>query len=221
MKKKEIGIFVIVIIAVIIGAMIYFYSNGNNNTIELKKSAGGIEVSYVDGNYKNESKSNLAEIKQDKIWNDDKYCIVEGTVEKANNIEIRIDDKKMYNAIIEIKVESDIKGKIKEGSTISVLSGCATMKEEIYQEDSYINSQIEEGDRGIFIIHKYGIDDTWELNQKILYLSELADYGFEDAERFAFIEKNGNILFSSNFYKDLKDNAKLDEVKSYIEDKIK
>lgn len=221
MKKKHICIFVIVIIAVIIGAMIYFYSNGNNNTIELKKSDGGIEVSYVDGNYKNESKSNLAEIKQDKIWNDDKYCIVEGTVEKANNIEIRIDDKKMYNAIIEIKVESDIKGKIKEGSTISVLSGCATMKEEIYQEDSYINSQIEEGDRGIFIIHKYGIDDTLELNQKILYLSELADYGFEDAERFAFIEKNGNTLFSSNFYKDLKDNAKLDEVKSYIEDKIK
>ena len=221
MKKKHICIFVIVIIAVIIGAMIYFYSNGNNNTIELKKSDGGIEVSYVDGNYKNESKSNLAEIKQDKIWNDDKYCIVEGTVEKANNIEIRIDDKKMYNAIIEIKVESDIKGKIKEGSTISVLSGCATMKEEIYQEDSYINSQIEEGDRGIFIIRKYGIDDTLELNQKILYLSELADYGFEDAERFAFIEKNGNTLFSSNFYKDLKDNAKLDEVKSYIEDKIK
>ena len=221
MKKKQICIFVIVIIAVIIGAMIYFYSNGNNNTIELKKSDGGIEVSYVDGNYKNESKSNLAEIKQDKIWNDDKYCIVEGTVEKANNIEIRIDDKKMYNAIIEIKVESDIKGKIKEGSTISVLSGCATMKEEIYQEDSYINSQIEEGDRGIFIIHKYGIEDTLELNQKILYLSELADYGFEDAERFAFIEKNGNILFSSNFYRDLKDNAKLDEVKSYIEDKIK
>ena len=221
MKKKQICIFVIVIIAVIIGVMIYFYSNGNNNTIELKKSDGGIEVSYVDGNYKNESKSNLAEIKQDKIWNDDKYCIVEGTVEKANNIEIRIDDKKMYNAIIEIKVESDIKGKIKEGSTISVLSGCATMKEEIYQEDSYINSQIEEGDRGIFIIHKYGIDDTLELNQKILYLSELADYGFEDAERFAFIEKNGNILFSSNFYRDLKDNAKLDEVKSYIEDKIK
>lgn len=221
MKKKHICIFVIVIIAVIIGAMIYFYSNGNNNTIELKKSDGGIEVSYVDGNYKNESKSNLAEIKQDKIWNDDKYCIVEGTVEKANNIEIRIDDKKMYNAIIEIKVESGIKGKIKEGSTISVLSGCATMKEEIYQEDSYINSQIEEGDRGIFIIHKYGIDDTLELNQKILYLSELADYGFEDAERFAFIEKNGNTLFSSNFYKDLKDNAKLDEVKSYIEDKIK
>lgn len=221
MKKKQICIFAIVIIAVIIGAMIYFYSNGNNNTIELKKSDGGIEVSYVDGNYKNESKSNLAEIKQDKIWNDDKYCIVEGTVEKANNIEIRIDDKKMYNAIIEIKVESDIKGKIKEGSTISVLSGCATMKEEIYQEDSYINSQIEEGDRGIFIIHKYGIDDTLELNQKILYLSELADYGFEDAERFAFIEKNGNILFSSNFYRDLKDNAKLDEVKSYIEDKIK
>lgn len=221
MKKKQICIFVIVIIAVIIGAMIYFYSNGNNNTIEVKKSAGGIEVSYVDGNYKNESKSNLAEIKQDKIWNDDKYCIVEGTVEKANNIEIRIDDKKMYNAIIEIKVESDIKGKIKEGSTISVLSGCATMKEEIYQEDSYINSQIEEGDRGIFIIHKYGIDDTLELNQKILYLSELADYGFEDAERFAFLEKNGNTLFSSNFYKDLKDNAKLDEVKSYIEDKIK
>ena len=221
MKKKHICIFVIVIIAVIIGAMIYFYSNGNNNTIELKKSDGGIEVSYVDGNYKNESKSNLAEIKQDKIWNDDKYCIVEGTVEKANNIEIRIDDKKMYNAIIEIKVESDIKGKIKEGSTISVLSGCATMKEEIYQEDSYINSQIEEGDRGIFIICRYGIDDTLELNQKILYLSELADYGFEDAERFAFIEKNGNTLFSSNFYKDLKDNAKLDEVKSYIEDKIK
>ncbi len=221
MKKKQICIFGIVIIAVIIGAMIYFYSNGNNNTIELKKSDGGIEVSYVDGNYKNESKSNLAEIKQDKIWNDDKYCIVEGTVEKANNIEIRIDDKKMYNAIIEIKVESDIKGKIKEGSTISVLSGCATIKEEIYQEDSYINSQIEEGDRGIFIIHKYGIDDTLELNQKILYLSEIADYGFEDAERFAFIEKNGNTLFSSNFYKDLKDNAKLDEVKSYIEDKIK
>ena len=221
MKKKQICIFVIVIIAVSIGAMIYFYSKGNNNTIELKKSAGGIEVSYVDGNYKNESKSNLAEIRQDKIWNDDKYCIVEGTVEKANNIEIRIDDKKMYNAIIEIKVESGIKGKIKEGSTISVLSGCATMKEEIYQEDSYINSQIEEGDRGIFIIHKYGIDDTLELNQKILYLSELADYGFEDAERFAFIEKNGNTLFSSNFYKDLKDNAKLDEVKSYREDKIK
>lgn len=221
MKKKHICIFAIVIITVIIGAMIYFYSNGNNNTIELKKSDGEIEVSYVDGNYKNESKSNLAEIKQDKIWNDDKYCIVEGTVEKVNNIEIRIGDEKMYNSIIKIKVESDIKGKTKEGSTISALSGCTTMKEELYQEDSYINSQIEEGDRGIFIIYKYGSDDTLELNKKVLYLSELADYGFEDSERFAFIEKNGNTLFSSNFYKDLKDDAKLDDVRSYIENKIK
>ena len=111
MKKKQICIFVIVIIAVIIGAMIYFYSNGNNNTIELKKSAGGIEVSYVDGNYKNESKSNLAEIKQDKIWNDDKYCIVEGTVEKANNIEIRIDDKKCIMPLLKSRLNQTLKEK--------------------------------------------------------------------------------------------------------------
>ena len=33
-------------------------------------------------------------------------------------------------------------------------------------------------------------------------MDELAEYGFEDAERFAFIEKNGKVYFSS-IYKNI------------------
>lgn len=51
-------------------------------------------------------------------------------------------------------------------------------------------------------------------------MDELAEYGFVDAERFAFIEKNGKVYFSS-IYKNISEDDTLEEIKEYIKQKRK
>lgn len=62
--------------------------------------------------------------------------------------------------------------------------------------DSEILKTLKEKDRGVFIIYKYSDTDVWENDKKNLYMDELAEYGFEDAERFAFIEKMARYILA-------------------------
>lgn len=144
--------------------------------------------------------------------------IVEGTVEEIRNVKIRFGAEKCYGAIITIKPEEIIKGTLDE-TQIKIFVDCNIGKADS-SGDSEILKTLKEKDRGIFIIYKYSDTDVWENDKKNLYMDELAEYGFEDAERFAFIEKNGKVYFSS-IYKNISEDDTLEEIKEYIKQKRK
>lgn len=192
MTKKNIIIVAGALILCI--AMGFLYCNFIHSDIKLKKSSKGITVNYIN-KFPDASYRNLSDITEEEIWSDERYDIVEGTVEEIRNVKIRFGTEKYYGAIITIKPEEIIKGTLNE-TQIKIFVDCNIGKADS-SGDSEILKTLKEKDRGIFIIYKYSDTDVWENDKKNLYMDELAEYGFEDAERFAFIEKNSKVYFSS------------------------
>ena len=184
MTKKNIIIVAGALILCI--AMGFLYCNFIHSDIKLKKSSKGITVNYIN-KFPDASYRNLSDITEEEIWSDERYDIVEGTVEEIRNVKIRFGTEKYYGAIITIKPEEIIKGTLNE-TQIKIFVDCNIGKADS-SGDSEILKTLKEKDRGIFIIYKYSDTDVWENDKKNLYMDELAEYGFEDAERFAFIEK--------------------------------
>lgn len=215
MSKKNIIIVAGAVILCI--AMGFLYCNFIHSDIKLKKSSKGITVNYIN-KFPDVSYRNLSDITEEEIWNDERYDIVEGTVEEIRNVKIRFGAEKCYGAIITIKPEEIIKGTLDE-TQIKVFVDCNIGKADS-SGDSEILKTLKEKDRGIFIIYKYSDTDVWENDKKNLYMDELAEYGFEDVERFAFVEKNGKVYFSS-IYKNISEDDTLEEIKEYIKQKRK
>lgn len=213
-KKNIIIVAGALILCIAIG---FLYCNFIHSDIKLKKSSKGITVNYIN-KFPDVSYRNLSDITEEEIWCDERYDIVEGTVEEIRNVKIRFGAEKCYGAIITIKPEEIIKGTLDE-TQIKIFVDCNIGKADS-SGDSEILKTLKEKDRGIFIIYKYSDTDVWENDKKNLYMDELAEYGFVDAERFAFIEKNGKVYFSS-IYKNISEDDTLEEIKEYIKQKRK
>lgn len=111
MSKKNIIIVAGALILCI--AMGFLYCNFIHSDIKLKKSSKGITVNYIN-KFPDVSYRNLSDITEEEIWNDERYGIVEGTVEEIRNVKIRFGAEKYYGAIITIKPEEIIKGTLDE-----------------------------------------------------------------------------------------------------------
>ena len=213
MKYKKI-IISFFVISILIGVFfsIYFHSD-----FKLDRSSKGIIINYID-NGKISSVSNLVPISEEEIWGNGEYIIIEGKVEKVNNIKIRFGSEKEYGALLTVKINNVLRGTI-DSAVINIFVDMCFDKG-VYYEDAGVLSSVEIGDNGIFIIRKYLDTDVWEENEKILYMNEIAEYGFEDAERFAFVEKGSKVIFSP-IYENIPNNSTLSEVHNYIMEQIK
>ena len=56
----------------------------------------------------------------------------------------------------------------------------------------------------------------WEQNGARLDKRDIADYGFADGERFAFLETEDGLVFFRDAYGSIDDATTLDEVEDYI-----
>ena len=86
MTKKNIIIVAGALILCI--AMGFLYCNFIHSDIKLKKSSKGITVNYIN-KFPDASYRNLSDITEEEIWSDERYDIVEGTVEEIRNVKIR------------------------------------------------------------------------------------------------------------------------------------
>lgn len=71
----------------------FLYCNFIHSDIKLKKSSKGITVNYIN-KFPDVSYRNLSDITEEEIWNDERYGIVEGTVEEIRNVKIRFGAEK-------------------------------------------------------------------------------------------------------------------------------
>ena len=106
-------------------------------------------------------------------------------------------------------------GSCTPGQTVKVLLPCPAGLA-LWIEDTKTVSQMEEGTEGIFMPVRYDETDVWKEGDGALQLSDLAEYGFLDGERYAFLEKEGKLIYADWAYPSLESSSGLEDVEVLI-----
>lgn len=194
-----------------------FLVNHQRNQITLSDASVNVAACYTDNPpVFTSSIKCLAELTEEELFTCFDTAIFQGTVLQTRNIVLNFNGDKVYHAIAEIEIEKVYRGPCTEGDTVSVLLPCPIAKE-FYSTDSGTVSAMEAGVTGIFMPMIYDHEDIFEQNGAKLLLKDLADYGFADAERYAFLETENGLVFDRNSYVSIADATTLNEVADYIE----
>lgn len=114
------------------------------------------------------------------------------------------------------QVSKIYRGDVEENNEVKVLLPC-TINDDVWIEDTGTVSSMREGMNGIFMLYPYEEDSVLITNHCSLYLKDLADFGFLDGERYAFLETEQGLLYYKSAYESLSNAQTLDDVEDYIE----
>ena len=159
----------------------------------------------------------LTDLSEAEILNDWDTVIVEGTVTRIEHLRLDFGGKNgtEYRSLVWVEVEQVLRGDVRPGETIGILSPTVGQAE-VWVEDTETVSQIYEGTHGIFMPYRYQSTDFWSQGQSTLYLKELADYGFPDGVRWAFLETEEGLCFSRMAFPSLARAKTLEELSSLL-----
>lgn len=90
----------------------------------------------------------------------------------------------------------------------------------IWVEDTKTLAALNVGSVGIFMPIKYSEESVYIANNATLYLQDLADYGFYDGERYAFVQRTDDVKFAYWAYESLDKKSSMEEIKKFIIEKL-
>lgn len=187
----------------------------NGRKIELKSSEG-VKVSYTRFVPSIGVEACLVYLTEEELFTEWCDAIFKGTVTKLDNIKVSFGGNAEYWALAEVQVEKVYYGTCTEDTTVTMLLPGAVSGNS-YNSIMDTLGELEVGMTGIFMPKIYGIDSIYQSNGATLYLGELAEYGFGDGIRFAFLETEDGLVFSRSAYEGAKDAATLEEIEAYVE----
>lgn len=193
---------------------------GDNGEIELPSSTGNICVKYIDKAPVAFQKAELEWLTEEELFTKYETAIFSGTIVKIRNIQIDYNGSLEYGAIAKIRADKIYRGNCSAGETVSVLLPCSVDMKGMWVEDTGTVSTMRNGMRGIFMPFKYDDESYRSQNGATLYLKDIADYGFFDGWRCAFLETDEGLLFAREAYASIAAASTLEEVESYILDMI-
>lgn len=183
--------------------------------IELSRYSKGVRASYAFFVPSIGVEACLVQLTEEELFTEWSDIIVKGTVKKIDNIKLNFNGDTMYRALADIQVEKVYHGKCTEGKTIRVLlPGAVTAG--IHSSIMDTLGRLEVGMTGIFMPRAYGIDSVYQSNGAILYLGDLAPYGFGDGIRFAFLETKDGLVFDESAYVGAQGAHNLEDIEAYI-----
>lgn len=187
---------------------------GPKGRIELSDASNNVSVTYTNKIPGISARFDLVPMTEEELFSI-VDTIFKGTVTKIDNIEMNFNGEKEYRAIAEIKVEKSYRGSCQKSDTISVLLPCPFI-EGYWVEDTETVSAMKVGMRGIFMLKQY--DDTFyeERNGARLALRDIADYGFYDGSRYAFLETEKGLIFTKWAYESIADATTLEQIEEYV-----
>ncbi len=194
-------------------------ANQAKNQIKLSDSSSNVTVRYTSNPPSIQSSSALIYLTEEELFTHFNTAIFKGKILNLTNIELDFNGAKSYRAIAEIEIETVYRGSCNAGDTVSVLLPCSIMKD-IWVEDTDTVSSMQAGMTGIFMPMIYDNTSIEEQNGARLALNDIADYGFADGERYAFLETKDGLVFSRSAYESISNAATLDEIENYILNKI-
>ena len=161
----------------------------------------------------------LAYYTEEELFSDN-TDIFKGKILSVDNIVMDFNGEKLYRAIAQIKIEKVYRGSCDKGDTVSVMLPCP-ITEGVWVEDTDTVCAMKEGMTGIFMPIFYTEENSFlEYNNARLVQKDIADYGFPDGMRYAFLETEDGLIFDRGSYETISDAKTLDEVEEYVENMI-
>ncbi len=185
------------------------------NQIKLSDNSSNVTVCYTNSPIYMQSSSSLIFLTEEELFTHFNTAIFKGRIRNLNNIELNFNGDKNYRAIAEIEVETVYRGSCNAGDIVSVLLPCPVMNG-FWAEDTDTVSSMQTGMTGIFMPIVYDDTSVREQNGARLALKDIADYGFADGVRYAFLETQDGLVFSRSSYESISDATTLDEIETYI-----
>lgn len=189
------------------------------NRIKLSGNSGNVSVRYTSSPRFVQSSNSLIFLTEEELFTYFDTAIFKGSIASLRNIELDFNGDKHYCAIAEIEVETVYRGSCRAGDIVSVLLPCPIM-EGFWVEDTETVSSMRVGMTGIFMPMIYDEASIREENGGRLALRDVAEYGFADGVRYAFLETGDGLVFSRSDYESIADATTLDEIEEYILDRI-
>lgn len=187
--------------------------NMGRSALPLERSEG-VRISYVEtAPQASAMAADLMELTEEELFTRFDTLVFRGTVEKLQNIQLKFGNATEYRALATIRVDTVYRGSATD--SVSVLLPCS-IGQDVWVEDTDTVSAMQVGTTGIFMPMAYDADSTWEENGATLYLNEIADYGFADGERYAFLEGRDGLIFARWAYPSLAGATSLEEVEHFV-----
>ena len=136
-------------------------------------------------------------------------------MEQVDNIVLDFNGSENYRALARIRVEAVYRGPCQAGDTVTVLLPCPIL-DGFWVEDTEVVSAMSPGVRGIFMPMVYDETSVQEENGATLALLDVAQYGFADGSRYAFLETEDGLIFAQWAYPSLAGAESLDQVEAFV-----
>lgn len=192
-----------------------------NQTSNLLLSDGNIKISYVDKAPSSELSASTPIFTEDEVFNMFDTDIFMGTVKEVKNIMINIDQNITYQGIAKVTIEKMYDGKSSVGETVSILLPGPVENGTISGGDFNILPAMKSGDKGIFMPIKHDANYYWSDGSNTILFSEIAKYGLIDTQHFMFLQTTEGLIFAKETFPEIKSATTLEEIETYIENKIK
>ena len=188
--------------------------------IPLSGASSGVTVRYANlsGNVY-QTAGVLIPLTEEELFTYFDTAIFAGTVKELNDIVVDCNGMKSYWSLAKIEVSKVYRGDIDPGDTVSVRMDFPVIDTQP-AEDMDTLAQLRVGMRGIFMPMIYDSTSTYEHNGATLALKDIADFGFADGVRFAFLETSDGLVFDRQSYKTISDAETLEEIEKYILSKV-
>lgn len=200
-------------LVLIVGGLLFW--RGYGAAIPLSAASEGVTVKYGSPLLPVSSQGNLMWLTEEELFTYFDTAVFMGTVTQLDNIMLDFNGSKNYRALAQIQVEKVYRGSCQAGDTVTVLLPCP-IQSGIWVEDTGVVASMEVGTHGIFMPIIYTEASVRQENGATLALTDIADYGFADGVRYAFLETEDGLLFDREAYESIAGAAALEQIEEYV-----
>ena len=188
----------------------------DNSDFELPNSVGNVSVKYINKTPSVLISSSLVwRLTEEELFHKYNTDIFMGQIEDIRNIKIDFNGPIEYRAIAEIRIDKIFRGNGIVGETVSVLLPCS-VDTNVLVEDTKVVSSMRVGMTGIFMPIEYDETSYREENGAKIYWRDIANYGFLDGERYAFLNSDNGLIFAEDAYQSITSAISLEEIEEFV-----
>ena len=186
----------------------------------LFRSKGNIIFSYAKELPPPDINAIVAIFTEDEVFTMFETDIYTGTVKEVKNIQVDYAGMTEYKGIATLTVDKTIRGLKAAGETVTIMLPGPVADGKIQGPDMSVYPAMKAGDKGVFMLVKHDENAYWDDGETRIHFSEVAEYSVIDTQRFIFLETENGLAFARDTFPALASATTLDEVVTYVENKI-
>ena len=190
----------------------FYVADWKGSQIKLSDNSFHVTARYKEREDSAECVVCLVALTEEELFTRDTAAF-KGSISEIRDIQLKFNGRKNYCAVADIEVEKVYRGSCGVGDTVSVMIP--------YLGSDDTVSAMRVGMTGIFIPEVFDENSVWEENGAKLDRRDLADYGFPDCQRYAFLKTKKRLVFDRGAYESIADAQELSEIEEYVQTMLK